>query len=197
MIVILTGERGVGKSTACQKTVARAQARGYVCGGIITLSHPNNKRDVLDVRSGAVRQLTLDPAGSNPRERENESDTDSVVTQGRFRFDPATLAWANDAFTRTSTCHLFVVDELGPLELERGRGWLKALDVLRGADFTLALVVVRPELLEQARIKLPSSGATDVLTVTYRNRDGMPAVLLEILEREISSTAGIELYSGS
>jgi nucleoside-triphosphatase THEP1 len=56
-IVILTGERGVGKSTVCRKTVGLAQARQYTCGGILTLSHSNGGRDVLDVhrRSNLTR----------------------------------------------------------------------------------------------------------------------------------------------
>jgi hypothetical protein len=75
-----------------------------------------------------------------------------------------------------------VVDELGPLEIERGEGWQKAFDVLRGNDFTLALVVVRPELLERAQRKLPS-GSTTVVTVEMDNRDDLPDLLLDALER--------------
>ena len=171
--VILTGERGVGKSTICHKIITLAQAGNYVCGGVLTMSRANGGRDVLDVRTGVVRQLTLDRAA-------HES-----VIQGRFRFDPETLAWGNDALSRAVPCHLLVVDELGPLEIERGEGWAGAFDVLREADFTLALVVVRPELLVLAQLKLPTS-ATTVFTVTHHNRDGMPGVLFKILERAAS-----------
>ena len=167
-IVILTGERNVGKTAVCHEAVTLAQAKGYTCGGVLTLSRSNGARDVLDVRSGDVRRLTV------------ESDAGTAVIQGRFRFDPETLAWGNDLLIQALPCHLFVVDELGPLEIERGRGWLKAFDVLHAADFTLALVVVRFELVEQAQLKLPGS-ATIVLTVTLHNRDGLPATLLEML----------------
>jgi nucleoside-triphosphatase THEP1 len=180
-IVILAGERGVGKTTVCRETIALARARGYTCGGIITLSCPNDVndvndiRDVLDVYSGRVRRLTVE---SNPPDT---PASNSVVVQGRFRFDPETLAWGNDVLTHAPACHLFVVDEVGPLEIERGQGWVKVFDVLRENDFTLALVVVRTELLEQAQLKLPA-GATDVLPVTSHNRDGLPGVLMEMLE---------------
>jgi nucleoside-triphosphatase THEP1 len=173
-IVILTGERGVGKSTVCRETVARARARQYTCGGILTLSRPDGARDVLDVRSGSLRRLTL------------ETDANAAVTQGRFRFDPETLAWGNDVLARAVPCYLLVVDELGPLEIERRQGWPKAFDVLRGTGFALALVVVRPELSAQAQRKLPA-GATIVLIVTVHNRDELPDVLLGMLEREIGS----------
>jgi nucleoside-triphosphatase THEP1 len=173
-IVILAGERGVGKSTVCRETVARAQARRYTCGGILTLSRPDGARDVLDVRSGNLCRLTLGTGAG------------AVVVQGRFRFDPETLAWGNDVLGRAVPCHLLVVDELGPLEIERGQGWPKAFDVLRGTDFALALVVVRPELSAQAQRRLPV-GATTVLIVTVDNRDELPDVFLGMLEREIGS----------
>ena len=171
-IIILTSERGAGKSTVCRETIALAQARHYTCGGVLTLSRPDGVLDVLDVRSGDMRRLTLEP-GAGP-----------AVLQGRFRFDPETLAWGNSALARAAPCDLLVVDELGPLEMERGQGWLRAFDVLRGADFALALVVVRPDLVVRAQLQLPIS-ATAVLTVTPENRDDLPAVLLETLEREL------------
>jgi len=172
--IILTGERGAGKSTVCRETIALAQAKQYTCGGVLTLSRSNGARDVLDVSSGHVRRLTV------------ESDVGPAMIQGRFRFDPETLAWGNEALTHATPCHLLVVDELGPLEIERRGGWLKAFDVLREADFKLALVVVRSDLFDllvQAQLQLPAS-ATTVLTVTPHNRDSLPAVLLEMLERE-------------
>ena len=175
-LVILTGERNVGKTTVCRKTVALAQARGYVCGGILTLSHADDVRDVLDVRSGCTRRLTVEPDGAGT------PDADSAVVQGRFRFDPKAMTWGNDALARATACHLLVVDELGPLEIERGQGWQKAFDVLRGNDFTLAIVVVRPELLEQAQRRLPTASTT-ILAVNARNRDGLPDLLLEILSK--------------
>jgi len=167
-IVILTGERDVGKSTVCRKTIALAQARQHTCCGIMTLSRPDGNREALDASTGNVRRLTLEP------------DVLSGVTQGRFRFDPEALAWGNDVLTHVLACDLLVVDEVGPLEVERGEGWLKAFDVLREAKFTLALVVVRPELLVQVQLRLPAS-ATAVFTVTPQNRDGLPEVLLGVL----------------
>jgi nucleoside-triphosphatase len=177
-IVILTGERGVGKTTVCQRVVALARAEQgcthrdvliqYTCGGLITLTHPDGSRDVLDVGSGDVRRLTLPPA------------SDQGVVQGCFRFDPETLAWGNDMLSRILACDLLVVDELGPLEIERGGGWARALDVLRDASFRLALVVVRPELVVQAQLRLPTS-ATTVFTVTLENRDSLPEGLVQIL----------------
>jgi nucleoside-triphosphatase THEP1 len=170
-VIVLTGERGVGKSTVCCEIVALARARGYTCGGIITLSRPNGARDLLDVRSNDVRRLTLAP------------DAKPAVVQGRFRFDPKTLEWGNATLACGFACDLLVVDELGPLEIERGGGWQSAFEALHRANFALALVVVRPELVVRAQIRLPSS-ATTMIAVTLQNRDRLPAIFLEILKRD-------------
>ncbi len=172
-IIILTGERGAGKSTVCRETIALTQAGMYTCGGVLTLSRPDGALDVLDLRGGYVRRLTLVP------------DISPAVIQGRFHFDPETLAWGSDALAHATPCHLLVVDELGPLEVEQGKGWVKAFDVLYRTDFALALVVIRPELIARSQLKLPASAVT-VITVTTHNRDNLPNILLEILEREIS-----------
>ena len=137
------------------------------------MSHPGDARAVLDVRTGHVRPMTLQP---------DPSDADSAVVQGRFRFDPKILTWGNETLAHAAPCDLLVVDELGPLEIERGKGWQKAFDVLRGNDFTLALVVIRPELLERAQRRLPSDSTT-IVTVEMDNRDDLPDLLLNALER--------------
>lgn len=166
-VILLTGERGIGKSTVCRETVALAQGEGYACGGILTLAH-GDVRHVMDVSSGDMRRLTL------------EAGAAEGVGQGRFRFDPRVLSWGDKALARATPCDLLVIDEIGPLELERGGGWVKALDVLRGGDFALAVVVVRPELVIQAQQQLPQC-ATVVLAVTRENRHQLPQTLMGLL----------------
>lgn len=172
-IIILTGERGAGKTTASHEAVTLAQAKEYACGGIITLTQPDGERKVLDVGSGETRQLTLPP------------DAKPAIVLGRFRFDPTTMGWGSMVLTSATPCQLLVVDELGPLELEQGRGWKTAFDVLQKGSFVLALVVVRPELVVKAQLRLPSS-ATTVLKVTPEDRDSLPPILLGMLERAIN-----------
>lgn len=166
-LIILTGDRGIGKSTICRRVVALAQSAGWSCGGIITLSR-GDARDVLDVGSGDVRRLTQSP------------DTARTVDQGRFRFNPRVLRWAGQRLHQATPCDLLVIDEIGPLELERGKGWANALDVLAGGGFGLALVVVRPELVARARAQLPNY-APVVFSATRENRDQLPATLVSAL----------------
>jgi nucleoside-triphosphatase THEP1 len=214
-IIILSGERGAGKSTVCRETVALTQARGYTCGGLLTLSCLNGTLDVLDLKSGHSRRLALRQSSSalEPKDQQPsrglfegahparpelgrgtpvegkttdipETDATPAVIQGRFRFDPRTLAWGNEALRHATPCQLLVVDELGPLEVERQEGWTRAFDVLNKADFGLALVVVRPECLVRAQLQLPAS-TTAIFTVAPDNRAAMPDLLLGMLEREL------------
>lgn len=170
-MVVLTGERGIGKTTICRRTIALARAQGRTCGGILTLAH-EGAREVHDVRSGQVRRLTAPPDGG------------PVVVQGRFRFNAETLNWASAALASSVPCDLLVIDEIGPLEIERDGGWIAAFDVLGGGGFALALVVVRPELVPAAQRRLPGSPAA-VLTATRQNRDRLPTLLLEMLQRQL------------
>lgn len=169
-VIVLTGERGIGKSTVCRGTVGMAQSEGYTCGGILTLAHEDG-RDVLDVSSGDVRRLTL------------EVNAAQGVDQGRFCFDRQVLAWGSTLLIQATPCDLLVVDEIGPLELERGGGWINAFDVLRGGDFALALAVVRPELVVQAQLRLTDC-APVVMAVTRENRDQLPGILMRKLRQE-------------
>jgi nucleoside-triphosphatase THEP1 len=168
-IVILTGKRGAGKTTVCRETVALARAGNRTCGGVLTLRRSNGSRDLQDARTGSTRRLTLG------------TGTDPAVVQGRFRFDPRVLAWGATTLARATPCRLLVVDELGPLEIERGEGLAEALDVLSRGDFELALVVVRPELVARVRSLMPGD-TTTVLTVTRGNRNGLPTALAASLE---------------
>lgn len=169
-VSILTGKRQIGKTTVCLETINLARAEGDQCGGILTLAC-DGVRHVYDVGTGEVRRLTQ-PPGAQP-----------AVVQGRFRFNPDTLSWAEQVLSQSVPCDLLMIDEIGPLEIERGAGWVTAFEVLHSRAFALAVVVVRLELVARAQLRLP--GVTPaVLTATRENRDSLPAVLMEMLKRE-------------
>lgn len=169
-LIILTGERRVGKSTVCAELAALARQEGFRCAGIITLTAAG-ERDVVDVRTGVRRRLTR-PSGRG------------AVIQGRFRFSSETIQWAKDVLSRATPCDLFVVDEIGPLEVARGEGWASAVKVVRGGAYDLAVVVVRPELVETVSALLAPL-QPEALPVNRENRSQLPGRLLGVL-RELS-----------
>ncbi len=168
-IVILTGERGTGKTTVCERAISLAQSQGRTCSGIITLRRSHDILDARDVRSGRVRRLTF------------ESEGDVTLRLGPYRFDPETFAWGNEVLANALPCDLLVVDELGPLELERGVGWTAALGLLQQSSFALAVVVVRPGLVARARDLLPAEDVT-LLAVTQLNRGSLPPVIVDMVK---------------
>ncbi|MEZ0394820.1 MAG: nucleoside-triphosphatase [Anaerolineales bacterium] len=145
---LLTGERGAGKTTFCRLLAGHARAAGWDVAGLLSpaVIEAGVKTGILveEARSGERRRLAS--AAARPP---------FSLPLGRWFFDPAALAWGNIALQNCLPCDLLLVDELGPLELLRGEGWTAAFPTLQAAAYRLALVVVRPELEEVLRARLP------------------------------------------
>ncbi|NIO69871.1 MAG: hypothetical protein GTN71_12785, partial [Anaerolineae bacterium] len=75
---------------------------------------------------------------------------------GPYSFDPAALDRALRVLRRAATtgCDLLMVDEIGPLELEQGKGFAPILDLLPVEGPTHTLIVVRPALLDPLLLHL-------------------------------------------
>jgi nucleoside-triphosphatase len=140
-IWIVTGWRDAGKTTFCRKMTQVAKAAGWDTAGILTLGEVQNGQKTgfiaEDLRTSERRSLI----SLNPYPKPG-------IILGPWYFNPETLDWGNQIFREALRCDLLVVDELGPLELIERRGWTSALEALATRQFRLALVVVRPELVD-------------------------------------------------
>ena len=76
-------------------------------------------------------------------------DDESGIRQGPWRFLPKGICFANKACDPMNHEGLAVIDEIGPLEL-RGEGFVTGFEALQKGQYSNALVVVRPELADQA-----------------------------------------------
>jgi len=170
---LVTGERGVGKTHLCQQVVEQAGKIGYRCAGVLS-------RAVFDREEKAAITL-VDVATSAERTLAVADDTPGELRWGRYRFVPSTLEWGSDLLAGATPCDLLIVDELGPLELTLGQGLVAALDVLDEGAFSLALVVVRPELLDTLRDQLHCA-ETRVVEVDLQNRDLLPGQIVSLLD---------------
>lgn len=65
-------------------------------------------------------------------------------------FNRETISWANSFLKEAVPCQVLIVDELGPLEFEFNQGFVEAFGAISRGQFELALVVIRPELLNAA-----------------------------------------------
>lgn len=138
-IIILSGERGTGKTSACLRLAKEANRRGLRPAGVICPARLVDGRkvgiDLMDVRTGERRPLA-------------EADERPAALRTRaYRFYQEAVSWGAAVIEGATPCTLLIIDELGPLELVRGQGWVNALDVLAAGRFEQAVVVVRPELI--------------------------------------------------
>jgi len=213
--ILLTGRRGVGKTTVCQAVAELACRRGYRPDGVITpalyarpelvLSRacPQRSRGKqsrracpadweLGIGNWELTKVGFEAVDVGSGERWPLAHTDQKMggpRVGPYSFDPAALARALRVLRRaiSTGCDLLMVDEIGPLELEQGKGFAPILDLLPVEGPTHTLIVVRPALLDLLLLRLRGAvrrscrtGFT-VFSVTEENRDELPLQIVETL----------------
>lgn len=175
-ISVVTGARGTGKTTFCSVLVDAARSRrpGLAAGGILSPKILRSGREVaisvVDVASGDHRRLAT--------RREPADPYDGPFTT-RWRFDVDALAWGDTILRSATPCDLLIVDELGPLEFERGEGWTGGLAAVDTGAYGAAFVVVRPELVDRALERWQQAGvlgigsATEAAVAAWRSGIGL------------------------
>jgi nucleoside-triphosphatase THEP1 len=196
-LALVTGEVGVGKTTVVGRVVELVRARGCVCAGLWAPARVVGGQKVgieaVDLRSGKCRLLArtaTQGAGEQALVQKKHHIFESVlrpisdskcevnngqVQVGPYTFDAAVLAWANQVLADAIATRpdLLVVDEIGPLELERGRGLAPVLSPLAAGRVPRALVVVRAWLLDALRARLPGV-PTAIFAVSPKTREAIP-----------------------
>ncbi len=154
-IILLTGGRGSGKTAACRRWVEQARQAGWQVSGVLSPAVFENGEkiaiDVVILQNGERRRLA----------NKVSHQTGFHVTDN-WDFSQDVISWSNEALNDHSPVDLFVVDELGPLEFSRHQGWINAFQALRGDFFRHAVVVIRPELLEEACQYWPDAHLIDL-----------------------------------
>jgi nucleoside-triphosphatase THEP1 len=140
---IITGARETGKTRFCTHLVKKARKEGMDIAGVLSppvyVGGIKTAIEVEELRSNVRRILAM-------RRRDDQG---SIQTK-RWSFDTEVLTWGNDVLAEATPCDLLVVDELGLLEFERGGGWQNGISAIQSGKFQLAVVVIRPELIEKA-----------------------------------------------
>jgi nucleoside-triphosphatase len=156
-IAILSGLQGSGKTTLCRRLVEEARVLGLDCAGILGPAQVEAGAkvgiDIEDVRTGERRALAA------------ADDLPARLRLGPWRFDDEAVAWGRARLDDASPCDVLFVDEIGPLELNRGEGFTNALEVLRSGDYRLAVAVVRPALVDEVRTRLGARAGRIAVTV--------------------------------
>lgn len=145
-ILVISGGRGVGKTTFCRQLVELGRALNLDVAGLLSPARFSTEPllktgiEVEDLRTGQRRLLASS--------LENELNG---VKLGDWTFDDQAIEWGNRLLGTAAPCDLLVIDELGPLEFDRNQGWSVSFDVLDARLYRLAVIVVRPEYLERVK----------------------------------------------
>ena len=149
-LLLLTGARESGKTSLLVKVLEKCREGGINAAGVISPAVFNNGIktgiDLLDVRSGERRRLA----------ELRKADSSGIMTT-RWVFDTHTLDWGNQILRSAIPCDLLLIDELGPIELEKGIGLQIGITAINSGDYKAAVVVVRPELIQKALQLWPGS----------------------------------------
>lgn len=171
-LILITGDMGVGKTTLCLRLAEALRERGESIAGLITRRTGPHSLEALDLAKGIAYPITrpYDPT------RRGE-------LLPHFQFDPQAMDASAQAFLCGFPARVFFLDEIGPLELLYGQGWVSLFEALPELDYRWGVIVVRSELLEAALQRLPGPAFT-LARVDESNRDARFHELLSLLTED-------------
>ncbi len=147
-LILVTGPSGSGKTLWCLALAERVKALGFHASGLVSPAVFEGDLkigiDLLDLGSGSKRHLAA-RRGVSVKEQITED----------WHIDDETLNWGNDILAHSVSSQFLILDELGPLELERGVGLTTGIDLIAARSYRLACVAVRPSLLGIAKTRWP------------------------------------------
>lgn len=175
-ICILCGSSGSGKTSALLRLLESLSSTAWACRGIICppVFFEGNKIgiDLLNVSTRESTRLA----------DVNLTGETSLATRG-WKFNDQTVRFGNQILQNSIPCDLLFVDELGPLEFERGEGLMEGFPVINSRAYQLALVTIRPSLLGAALRCWPEAL---VLDVNQANQDALVSKLLKLIEKALN-----------
>jgi len=140
-IVVVTGPKESGKSTFCRELARTGVEAGLDVAGIVT------------TKEGPPARVTAGPAApwGGPAAgrlvvtnlRTGRQSLLGAWTGTRWAMEEAGLAAGREALAAAVPCDLLIIDEIGRLELDHGRGWPEAFKLLAQGGFGQAVVTVR------------------------------------------------------
>lgn len=154
-ITLVTGEIGVGKTTYVTRCVTMALQENRMVAGILSPGiYQSGERIAIwanEPHSGDRYPLA-----------ELATATSTGIVTPRWAFDRFAVEKANQSLANITAADLLVVDELGPLEWNRGEGFVAAFDLIEKATIGEALVVIRRSLVEVATARWPSANVIEI-----------------------------------
>ena len=168
-LLLLTGPTGSGKTSLCLQLAEQARAKGQAVGGL--LSPPvftgGRKAGIALVNLATGERCRL-ASLRGPEASTSNVSGDEVVSYPEisdWQFHLAALNWGNRILQNLTPCDVLILDELGPLEFQRGEGFQAAFRLITARQYGLACVVVRPDLISQAQGRWPWGRVVDITRI--------------------------------
>ena len=137
-IIGLCGSSGSGKTHTCQKLVQELCAGNVLCCGFVSPAvFEGTQKTAIKVQwlENGDERVLMTPVTE-----------ESQLTVGRWQIQPNAFEWINQNLAELKGCQAFFCDEIGPLEVLQGEGWIKALEILDERKYALNVVTFRPTL---------------------------------------------------
>jgi nucleoside-triphosphatase THEP1 len=148
--LIMSGDFETGKTRFSQQLAQGLQEAGWDIAGIVSPAifddDIKTAIDAVDLRSGERRRLA---------ERIQTGSLLDGPATSHWQFCQEVLDWCNGVLRSATPCDLLVIDELGPLEFERGIGLMAGFEAIDEGRYLASVIVIRPTLLEQAKARWP------------------------------------------
>jgi len=153
-LVGIYGSSGCGKTRFVEALVKHISDSGFRCRGVCSLA-------ILEagVKTGIAAQLI---PGGESRQLARLAQAGDIHVFGKWRMFPETMAWALDYLQANSYSDLWVIDELGPYEVEQGLGWAAILPRLGNIPSKVTLITYRPSLQTYFGKRYPGMIAFDL-----------------------------------
>ncbi|MHB8088666.1 MAG: nucleoside-triphosphatase [Anaerolineaceae bacterium] len=149
-IWIITGPFQVGKTYFCNNLINQARARGYKLAGMfcppVFVNQVKTAITIEDLQTHERKTLAT----------KRTTETRGLLTD-HWVFDEEVMLWANQSLANANNCDILLIDELGPLEFNRGQGWQNGLLAIENGDYKIAVVIIRPVLVETALKRWPKA----------------------------------------
>ncbi len=149
-IMIISGERGCGKTLLCISLKKALLDLGKGVQGVISPGLYQNGRKIgilaEDIDSGMKKQVASYVPGW---------DEKNPVKMWKFDYDG--IACMNDCIKAMPPADNWIFDEIGILELQEKSGWTAALEKIDERNYLRAYIVVRPVLMEFALKRWPDA----------------------------------------
>jgi nucleoside-triphosphatase len=170
---LLSGPIGVGKTTVCLRVIEAARRAGLSVGGFLTPA-------ILDKSKARIGIAIVDLATGERRLLARLGAYPEGLRLGKYTFESQSLEWGKAILQQGRSADLLVIDEIGRLELERGEGFVGALDILAEGAARRSLTIVRETLLPALYARLPQVSFVE-FRVNEQNRSALAEEIVACL----------------